>query len=317
MTSHDSGLQSLVSPEGEIGGCQGSGIAIEGNQQHVKENGSATALAAEATALAAAEGGPTAPAGIAAALAGEGVDRESRDAEAQAKRSSLNAGDQDDGNASPDYMKTMAHQLLSSLNKDSLWLLTLSLQKRGWIQVIAAGDMLGFDRTALFPVISQYQQHTQQAVFQQKPQLQQLQSQQQQQLQQQAPVQVAPQEPQHRHEATLEVTTEMDALMLPPQSIPASAAPEATCHNDDTEEGLGAASALTKTLVLHNLPTSFDQNTTQLWKDDQGYACAQDFLLWFPAKHACRLNSKSYPKCGPCGFCSQRVSHEALPFPAS
>jgi len=302
MTSHDVGLQSSVPPEGEIGGpqssvstgseigvrhsapgechsvggggCQGRGIAIEWNQQHVKENGSATALAAAAAALTAVEGVSTAPDSIAEALVGESIDRENRDAEAQAEKAGLNAGDQYDENRLPDYTRAIAHQLLSSLDQDKLWQLVLSLQRRGLIQVITAEDMVGFDRPTLFPVASQNQQQTQQAIFQQMPRQQQLQSQQQQQLQQQAPLQVAPQEPQHRHEATLEVTTEMDALMLPPQSIPASAAPEATCHNDDTEEGLGDASALTTTLVLHNLPTSFDQNTTQLWMEDKDYAGA-------------------------------------------
>jgi len=31
-----------------------------------------------------------------------------------------------------------------------------------------------------------------------------------------------------------------------------------------------------------------------LWMDEKGYAGAYDFLLWFPAKQTCRLNSTSY-----------------------
>jgi len=48
------------------------------------------------------------------------------------------------------------------------------------------------------------------------------------------------------------------------------------------------------TLIVRNLPASFDQGSAQEWLDEQGYSGKYDFFLWFPAKSTSRLNSCGY-----------------------
>eukprot|EP00411_Alexandrium_monilatum_P107293 CAMPEP_0175768052 /NCGR_PEP_ID=MMETSP0097-20121207/70230_1 /TAXON_ID=311494 /ORGANISM="Alexandrium monilatum, Strain CCMP3105" /LENGTH=494 /DNA_ID=CAMNT_0017078153 /DNA_START=1 /DNA_END=1485 /DNA_ORIENTATION=- len=48
------------------------------------------------------------------------------------------------------------------------------------------------------------------------------------------------------------------------------------------------------TLILRNLPPSFDQKAVHEWIDDLGYCNLYDFLLWFPAKKTSRLSTASY-----------------------
>lgn len=48
------------------------------------------------------------------------------------------------------------------------------------------------------------------------------------------------------------------------------------------------------TLILRNLPSTFDQPKAQEWLDSYGFQGTYDFVLWFPAKATSRLNSCGY-----------------------
>jgi hypothetical protein len=61
-------------------------------------------------------------------------------------------------------------------------------------------------------------------------------------------------------------------------------------------------------LILRNLPTTFDQMQTQAWVDEKGYKDRYDFLLWFPAKKTSRLNTSSY------AFANFRTAQDANRF---
>jgi len=55
------------------------------------------------------------------------------------------------------------------------------------------------------------------------------------------------------------------------------------------EEGNDDRAAAT-TLILRNLPSNFDQPSTEAWVNEKGYADLYDFLLWFPAQATSRSN---------------------------
>lgn len=52
--------------------------------------------------------------------------------------------------------------------------------------------------------------------------------------------------------------------------------------------------ATATTLILRNLPETYDQAKTQSFIEDKGYGGKYDFFLWFPAKQTSRLNSCGY-----------------------
>jgi len=60
------------------------------------------------------------------------------------------------------------------------------------------------------------------------------------------------------------------------------------------EEDVKLESDTATTLILRNLPATFDQGTAQEWLDERGYTGQYDFFLWFPAKSTSRLNSCGY-----------------------
>lgn len=61
--------------------------------------------------------------------------------------------------------------------------------------------------------------------------------------------------------------------------------------SEDIGGGAGEESATS--LILRNLPETFDQDKCQAWVD-QKYRGLYDFMLWFPAKKTSRLNNCSY-----------------------
>eukprot|EP00421_Protoceratium_reticulatum_P075833 CAMPEP_0168411840 /NCGR_PEP_ID=MMETSP0228-20121227/28404_1 /TAXON_ID=133427 /ORGANISM="Protoceratium reticulatum, Strain CCCM 535 (=CCMP 1889)" /LENGTH=542 /DNA_ID=CAMNT_0008425591 /DNA_START=81 /DNA_END=1706 /DNA_ORIENTATION=- len=69
-----------------------------------------------------------------------------------------------------------------------------------------------------------------------------------------------------------------------------------------------AGEAESTTLILRNLPSTFDQQTAQEWVNVKGYFGLYDFLLWFPAKKTSRLNTSSY------AFVNFRTANVAVQF---
>lgn len=55
-----------------------------------------------------------------------------------------------------------------------------------------------------------------------------------------------------------------------------------------------AGEASATSLILRNMPPTFDQLVAQQWVDEQGFMGLYDFLLWFPAKKTSRLSAASY-----------------------
>lgn len=71
---------------------------------------------------------------------------------------------------------------------------------------------------------------------------------------------------------------------------------DAALHEDSTREAASAnpQDETATTMILRNLPASFDQSSAQAWLDEKGFAEKYDFFLWFPAKSTSRLNGCGY-----------------------
>mmetsp|Transcript_89540 Transcript_89540/g.191870 ORF Transcript_89540/g.191870 Transcript_89540/m.191870 type:complete len:463 (+) Transcript_89540:2-1390(+) len=88
----------------------------------------------------------------------------------------------------------------------------------------------------------------------------------------------------------------------PPEEETGPAGGGSKASTANNVQGLAGADAETSqvddgtatTLILRNLPTSFNQQAAQEWVDAKGYQGLYDFLLWFPAKKTSRLNTSSY-----------------------
>jgi len=205
------------------------------------------------------------------------------------------------------YKKEIARQLLDALDEDSLWRLAQIMQTRGLMgpSPFQSGDQsqgsAGSQAQRTKPVIpvqqpaatdgwyyppadnsspvlrSPPQIHLQTQEFQRRP------------AQQHLPIGAAP----------LPIgASPSDHRLLFTSIGPATGVKgdnsKASIAKNNPVQTLDAADADATTMIIRNLPPSFDQVSTQSWLETIGYGDSYDFFLWFPAK----ANSRRVSVCG-------------------